>query len=249
MPLCGGALIQRAIFNEGPGPKAAGQAREGPLAVKGQRQQLGDAPIARQGEMSHRLAQLGFFARMLDQIKLVDDIHEIVQLGHAPEDLVHAQAKLPEIFSPFPVGQQVGLAHIGVAAARIGAVVSIKRGEGEADPFRKVPVKRRLENDAPAAGALLREGRRFREPSALKAEIARPLQGLRHRHRGRHEQKGRNGAAEAHQRTRRSAVWVNSLSSRLLRKRKSLHSRTVLLPVRWFDIVISPARQNSSRWS
>ena len=215
----------------------------------GQQQPFRDAPAAGDRQVRHGLTQLGFLARMLDKVELVDDIHEVVQFHHAPENTVNAQPKLPGILAPVPVHQQIRLAQVRMRAPRIGAVVAVQRGEGEAGGFRDIPVKRRLNNHSAAASALPREQRRFRKPSALQAQIARKVNRLRRGAPGNDENEGRDCAAESHQRTRRSAVCVNSLSASSLRNWKLPHCNTVLLPVRWFTIVISPARQNSSRYS
>ena len=101
--------------------------------------------------MCHRLTQFGSIARVLDEVQLVDDIHEVVHLGHAPENTVESQSKLPEILSPVSVHQQVGLAQIRVRALRIGAVVSIKRGDGIAGSLCDLPVNRWLKNQPTGA--------------------------------------------------------------------------------------------------
>ena len=172
--------------------------------------------------MHHRLAQLGSITRVLDKVELVDDIHRVVKFGHAPEDAVQSQAKLPGILAPVSIHQEVSLADVGMRTLGIRAVVSIKRGEREAGCLCDLPVKRRLNDQPRSARPLAREGRRLRIPSRLRAQVARKVESLRLGTCGGHEHEGRDCAAESHQRTRRSAVWVNSLSSRLVPNRKSV---------------------------
>ena len=111
-----------------------------------QHEGFSDAPVAGNRQVGHGLTQLGPVAGVLDKVRLVDDIHEVVQLGHTPEDAVEPQPKFPGILVPVPEGQQVGFAQVPVGALRVGAVISKERGEGETGVLSDLSVKRRLDN-------------------------------------------------------------------------------------------------------
>ena len=217
MALFGTALVQGVIVDRVFRTVAPGTPRKRALAVVRQQKSFGDAPVAGKRQVRHGLAQFGAVTGVLDDVQLVDDIDEVVQLGHAPEYAVDAQPKLPGILVPVSIGQHVGLAQVRMCALSIGAVVTIKGGEGEAGSFCDVPVKRRFQ-DQPAGGRTLTgEGRRLRIPLRLRAQLAGELKGLRLGTGGGQEHEGRECAGGPHQRTRRSAVWVNSLSARSVR--------------------------------
>ena len=196
--------------------------------------------------MRHGLAEFGPVARVFDEIQLIDDIHQIVQFRHAPEHAVEAQPQFPGIAAPVAMHQQIGFAQIPVRALGIGAVVAVQRRDGDAGCGRKLPVGRCFGNESSGAGTLPRERGRLRIPARLQADFSGNVRGLRGGGcggRNGEQQPGGDCATKPHQRTRRSAVCVNSPASRLVRNRKSLHCSTVLAPVRWFTMVCSPARQ------
>ena len=209
--LLGAALVQGVIDQREAAAKTPAGPWKGALAMVREHQPFRHAPAAGDRQVRHRLAQLGFLAGVLDEVELVDDVHEVMQLDHAPEHAVNAQPKLPGVLAPVSVHQQIGLAQVCVGAPGIGAVVAIKRSEGEAGALRDVPVERRLDDHAPAAVALPRKGRRFRIPAGLQAQVAGKINRLRSGAPWNHEREGRDCAAKSHQRTRRSAVWLNSL--------------------------------------
>ena len=109
--LVGGVLVDEVTRSETPGAP-----RERPFAVVRQQKRFGDAPVSGHRQVRHGLTQLGPVSRVLDEIQLVDDVHEIVQLGHAPENPVQSQLQLPEIVAPVAVHQQVGLADVPMRA-------------------------------------------------------------------------------------------------------------------------------------
>ena len=81
--------------------QATRSARKGADAVIGQPQYFHHTPIARPGEMHHRLPQLGLSGRMFDEIDLVDDIDQVLRFGDAPEHLIDAHAQFPFAVADF----------------------------------------------------------------------------------------------------------------------------------------------------
>ena len=145
MALFGTALVQGPFGDQAARPVAPRTPRKGAFSMVRQQERFSDAPVAGNRQVRHGLTQLGSIARVLDEVHLVDDVHEVVQLGHAPENAVESQPKLPEILAPVSMCQQVGLAQVCMRALRIGAVVSIERGQGEAGPLRDLAVQSRLD--------------------------------------------------------------------------------------------------------
>ena len=113
-----------------------------------QQEAFNDAPVTGNRQMHHGLTQLGAVSRVLDEVQLVDDIHEVVQLGHTPENAVETQPKLPGVLAPISMGQKIGFAQVRMRAPRVGAVVAIERGYGETRARGDVAVEGRF-NDQP----------------------------------------------------------------------------------------------------
>ena len=260
MPFLVAAFVGRAVVvHDGTRAEPAAAARIGAQAVVGERERLRHAPFARQREMGHRLAQLGLFVRMLDQVRLVDYVDQVARLRDTPEDAVDAETQLPLILAEFAEQQQIGFAQIGVGAVRIAGVQAIEAFQGDAAALFVLQVEPGCHGKAARVGALIRVGARLRIPSAVHAHAAGelvvvdPVCRARLGGKGRSQEAGgtERGAAQAdaksHQRTRFRPVRVKSRSSRSVPNSKSDQLRSVLLPVTWFTIAISPACQKRSR--
>ncbi len=77
--------------------------------------------------MRHELAELALFVGVLDQVGLVDDVHQVARLGHSPEHAVDAEAQLPFPFTGLAEDQEIALAQVGMGTARVPGVVAKER--------------------------------------------------------------------------------------------------------------------------
>ena len=205
--------------------------------------------------MGHRLAQLGLFVRMFDEVRLVDYIHQMARFRDSPEDAVDTEAQLPLVIADFAEQQQIGFAQIGVGALRIAGVQAIEALHGDAAALFILQIEPGRDGNAARVGALIRIGGGLRIPSAVYAHsagklvVVDPVTRARLGGEGRGQEAGsaESGAAKTgakgHQRTRFRPVRVKSRSLRPVPNSNSDQLRSVLLPVRWFTIAISPACQ------
>ncbi len=90
------------------------------------------APVAGQRQMHHRLPQLGFSGGVFDKIHVVEDIHQVLGFGDAPEDLRDTGTQLPQIAADVAEQEKIRLAQVKMGASRIGIVVPQERCEREA---------------------------------------------------------------------------------------------------------------------
>ena len=214
-----------------------------------QREEFRHAPLAGQGEVDHELPELGFFVGVLDQVGLVDDIHQVARFRHPPEHPVRAEAQLPLAVAEFAEHQEVGLPHVEVGAAGVAAVVAEEGRQGDASAFFVLGVELGLHHDAGGVGVLAGVGFVLVVPPALQAHPSGHLDRRRPAacEDGCQDQDrtGRRDVEEGarHQRVRFRPVRVKSLSLSLVRYLKSDQVSTVLLPVRWLTMVISCACQ------
>jgi hypothetical protein len=100
--------------------------------------------------MSHGLAQLFLSVNMLQQVRLVDDVYQVNELGYPPEDFANSNAQLPCVMNPL-VDQ---LAYVKMASFRINAVDSCKGCCYEAGAALPLVVKFRLSGNRYAAALL-----------------------------------------------------------------------------------------------
>ena len=112
---------------------------------------------------------------MFDQVDLVDDIHQVAGLYHAPEDAVYAQAQFP-----FPVAEGAGkedvrLAKIEMGSTGVRAVVAEEGGHVE-DAARFVfQVEVGLRDESARMGPLPGEKGGPGKPPAFRAQPAREV--------------------------------------------------------------------------
>ena len=194
--------------------------------------------------MGHGLAQFLLFVGVFDQVGLVDDIDQVARFGDPPEHTVHTQAQLPFVVADLAVHQNIGFAQVEVRALGVGAVIAKERCQVEASAPVVLKVKFRLREKAGRMRALSGKQAGLRVPSGFANDASReivvddlcPSRYAGQAHNGHRPNGGQDGAAysgtEMHQRIRLNPVRVKSFSSRSVWNWNSVHSRTVLLPVR-----------------
>ena len=127
VPLFGIAFIAGCAGADGQGrAQPSGTAGECALAEEGHEEGVEIAQGRLQAQIDHRLAQLVFAVRILDQVGLVDDIDQMPAFGHPPEHLVDADADIPAIAGI----EVVELPDVAMAA---GSVLRIEAQEGDED--------------------------------------------------------------------------------------------------------------------
>ena len=104
--------------------------RVGPLAKPRQHVEIERAPVADESEVDQRLADLVLAVDVLHQVRLVDDVDELVGLGDAPEHAADADPKLGLV--EHPLVQQ--LPHVEARAPAVGRIEPQKRREQQALP-------------------------------------------------------------------------------------------------------------------
>ena len=123
MPFLVCGLVRGAtVVNDRKSTKPALFAWKGTLSMSGQPEQFKHAPVPGQGEMRHRLTKLALGVRMLNQVRLVDDVHQRPRLGDAPEDPVDAQAQFPFAVACIAEGEKVGFPQVGMRTLRVPGI-------------------------------------------------------------------------------------------------------------------------------
>ena len=120
--------------------------------------------------MGHELSHPALFVRVVDQVDLIDDVHQMMEFGDAPEHLVDAQPGFPFALAELAEQQEIGLAQIGMGALRIGAVVAVIRCQREASTVLVFEIERGFRSIADAPPALAPMRRLVGEPAALQGE-------------------------------------------------------------------------------
>ena len=129
MPLLSGTFIASTVrIDEFAAAKAARPAGEGTLAEIRQKKKIQDSPIFRYGQVDHGLAEFILRIGILDEVSLVDDIHQMEDFCGTPEDFAHPDTKL-EFIMQMKIGQ---FPNIKMGALVISAVKAVKRNECEA---------------------------------------------------------------------------------------------------------------------
>ena len=65
-----------------------------PLSKPRQHEQIESTPVADEGEVDERLAELVLAIDVLHEVRLIDDVNQMVGLGDSPEHPADADAKL-----------------------------------------------------------------------------------------------------------------------------------------------------------
>ena len=173
--------------------------------------------------MGHGLPELGFFVGMLDQVGLVDDVHQVARFGDSPEHPVRAETQLPFAVAELAEYKQVGFTHVEMGAARVRAVVAEERRQGDASALGVLGVELGLDHEAGGVGLLAGVSAVLVVPPAFEVQASGNLdpRSCSAAEDGRQDQ-GRpgRGADEGtwHQRTRLRPVRLKSRSFSLVRK-------------------------------
>ena len=167
--------------------KASLAPRKRPLAKPGQHEEIDRPPVADEGEVDERLAELVLAVDVLHEVRLVDDVDQVIGLGDSPEHPADADAKVRGV--EHPLVQQ--LAHIEVGALVVRGIEPQEGREQQALlPVVELVVELRLNGERETVTALARMGGRVREATRLELDSAGRLDRA-HRQR-RREQRGRN---------------------------------------------------------
>ncbi len=150
----------------------AGGSGKRPLAEQRHEKDVDRSPALDQREVEHRLPQLLLAIRALHQIRLVDDVHQVLRFGDAPENLPEACPELPAPGHQLPTEH----AHVEVRPVSILRVESEERLEQEGlatvVPLHEVL---RPESDRERRAALSVLERRARKEPALHLQFGRQL--------------------------------------------------------------------------
>ncbi len=150
-------------------------ARKRAFAVPGHAQQFHHAPVRGPGHVGHGLPHPGLFIGMFDQVDLVDDVHQVAGLDHAPEHAVDAEAQFPFAVAECAGKQDVGFPQIEVGPPAVRAVVAEKGGHVEDAARFVLHVEVGLRYDSARMGALSGEKGGLGKPPALRAQTARKV--------------------------------------------------------------------------
>ena len=201
------------------GAQAPFAPRVGPLAEPRQHEEIEHAPVSAEGEVQERLAQLGLEVDVLHEVRLVDDVDEMVGLGDSPEHAPEPGAKLEVVEHPL-VHQ---LPHVEVRAPVVGGVEPQEGREHQALPVvvERV-VELGLDREREAMVPLGKVLGCVQEDARLDLHAAAHLQGAKRRRDREQRSRGENrpGApghknrpvAGAHHRVRLSALRSKSRS-------------------------------------
>ena len=199
--------------------KATLAPRKCPLAKPGQHEEIHHAPVADEGKVDERLAELVLSVDVLHEIRLVDDVDEVIRLGDSPEHPADADAKLRGV--EHPLVQQ--LAHVEVGAF---VVRGIEPQEGRKQhallAVVELVIELRHNGERETVTVLARVGGRAREAARLDLDSAARLERA-HRERKR-EQRSRQEYRSAvcrgnrhrlHRRAPTSATGARSMRIRV----------------------------------
>ena len=172
VPASGGGFVERAAFVDGDGkaqpPPHAGKR---PFAEASEQKSVDGAEGLNPREVHHRLPQLLLSVDILDEVRLIDDVDEVVGLDDAPEDSAEARSELPALR-----GEAIGeLAEVEMGPVRILRVDPHEWRCFEALATAVPPaVVLRLEREGSVAHRLLGEERTRRKDARVEREKSRP---------------------------------------------------------------------------
>ena len=88
VPSPGGALVAHVVVvdDERRAEPATGSWK-GARAMEGHPDHLERPPIPEPGQVGHGLTELGLSVGVLNEVHLIDDVHQALRFRHAPEDL------------------------------------------------------------------------------------------------------------------------------------------------------------------
>ena len=182
-------------IDEGLGAQAPLPPRKGPLAEPRQHEEIQGAPVADEGEVDEGLPELVVAIDVLHQIRLVDDVDEMVGLGDPPEHAADAGAELRGV--EHPLVEQ--LPHVEVRALLVRGIDPQEGGEQQALPaVAESVMDLGLHRERQAVAALPGMRGRVREAARFDLETAaqfdRAERGRKSEERNRQE----NGPAASH---------------------------------------------------
>ena len=152
--------------------KASLAPRKCPLAKPGQHEQIDHAPVADEGEVDERLAELVLAVDVLHEVRLVDDVDEVPGLGDSPEHPADADAKLRGVEHPLVLQ----LAHIEVRALVVRGIEPQEGRKQQALPaVVELVIELRLHGERETVTVLAGMGGRAREAARLDLDSAARL--------------------------------------------------------------------------
>ena len=87
MELFGTRLVARLIGDRQRSSQPGTISDERPFPKQREIEEVERSPRPLEREVDHRLAELVFKVDILDEVRLIDDVHEVPRLGDAPEHL------------------------------------------------------------------------------------------------------------------------------------------------------------------
>ena len=182
--------------------------RKSPLAKPGQHEEIDGAPVADEGEVDERLAELVLAVDILHEVRLVDDVDEVIGLGDSPEHPADADAKLRRV--EHPLVQQ--FPHVEMRPFVVRAVQPHEGREQQALPaVVELVIELRLHGERETVTVLAGVGGRLHEAARLELDSAAQLD-CTHRQR-RREQRERHENRSAVSRRNRHRLHCRAPTS------------------------------------